>query len=349
MRQLSALGLFALTWLGETVVGWLFRALAIAPLVVLAGLLAGMYGVGQGDAVWRWFMYLVTSPIWFPPLFSLIGLLFGGGWLLTRWRLGARPPSDRERQQVGAALRLAGWSDALGDKVRSGGWLPWAVVASIWRRVRRPQLRVYVVDAPTAGAQVIGTTVYVDRELIWSDYLTGVLAHELAHLGLDGRIVLALNRLRLPVLAAWADRAVAGAEGAQLIALADPNVALVTAVGCGCLGLSLRLAIGGYVTSLLAPLWGTIWRQVEFAADRRAHQAGQAAVLVSYLEDHQALDFAVPGLLEGLSKTHPYTEQRLDRLRKLAGIPDERKEWEEEQERRARAVASRRASREGLE
>ena len=94
-----------------------------------------------------------------------------GGGLLTRWQLGARRPSQRERLAV---------ADAFAE-------LPGSVRAPRW---------LYVIDDPTSSALVVGQALYLHRGLVWDPALAAVIAHELGHLNsLDGRMALAARRL----------------------------------------------------------------------------------------------------------------------------------------------------------
>jgi Zn-dependent protease with chaperone function len=189
--------------------------------------------------------------------------------------------------------------------------------------VRRPR-RVFVIDAPTINAHVVGTTVYVERGLITAPDLPAVLAHELGHLNsLDGRLTHATRRLMFPgTLLLWR----LGITNAALSMSYHP---LGQLSGCSCIGLYLALIIGflGGVGTwlLLGPLWTRYWRQREFVADAYAARLGQARSLIESLEWEQTQDFATPWQR---GRTHPYTEQRIERLRKIAdGEPVQADVW----------------------
>ena len=109
-----------------------------------------------------------------PPVLSLLALAGLPGGALERFGLGARRPSAREHDSI---------ADALAPLAAEG---------------RAPR-RLYVIDAPDLNAFVIGDVLYLNRALITDPHLTAVLAHELAHLGLDGRVTLALRRFMLPI------------------------------------------------------------------------------------------------------------------------------------------------------
>lgn len=231
-------------------------------------------------------------------LAALVGIPSGG--TLTRWEFGARPPSERERETIETALALL-----------------------MRPRVRRPR-RVLVIDAPTINAYVVGTTVYVERGLLMVPDLAGVLAHELGHLNsLDGRLTHATRRLMFP--------------GTLLIGRLGMNTALVSMAfhplgrvgGCGCVAFYLAMLLGylggGGTWLLLGPLWTRYWRQREYVADAYAARLGQARTLIDTLEWQLVHDFATPWQH---GRTHPYTEQRIERLRQIAdGEPVQADVW----------------------
>ena len=221
-------------------------------------------------------------------LAALVGIPSGG--TLTRWEFGARKPSEREREAIDAALDLL-----------------------LRPKVRRPR-RVFVIDAPTINAHVVGTTLYMERGLLTAPDLVAVLAHELGHLNsLDGRLTHATRRLMFP--------------GTLLIGRLGMNTALVSMAfnplgnvgGCGCVTFYLAMLLGylggGSTWLLLGPLWTHYWRQREYVADAYAARLGQALPLADALESQQGHDFATPWQR---GRTHPYTEQRIERLRQIA-------------------------------
>lgn len=229
---------------------------------------------------------------------ALVGIPSGG--TLTRWEFGARRPSEREREAIEAALDLL-----------------------VRPKVRRPR-RVYVIDAPTINAHVVGTTLYVERGLITAPDLPAVLAHELGHVNsLDGRLIHATRRLMVP--------------GTLLLGRLGMNTALVSMAfhplgqvgGCGCgtfyLAMLLGCLGGGNTWLLLGPLWTRYWRQREYQADAYAARLGQARPLADALQWQQVHDFATPWQR---GRTHPYTEQRIERLRQIVeGAPVRADVW----------------------
>jgi Zn-dependent protease with chaperone function len=65
---------------------------------------------------------------------------------------------------------------------------------------------------------------------------------------------------------------------------------------------------------LLRQVWAAYRRSREFAADAFAASAGHGPALVEALGEWQVLDVATPWWLR---LSHPYVEQRIDRLERL--------------------------------
>jgi Zn-dependent protease with chaperone function len=221
---------------------------------------------------------------------------------------GARRPSARERQAIERSF---------------------AVIAAA-----APPRSLRVVDSPDENAWVLGTSLFVSRGLFESPHLTAVLAHEAGHLAAgDGLVALAAWWLPVRWLAAPARRlirgpAAPGLGGPVARTLPQPHGAVVDpsrpaggpggvlralvrlpAIGLGAL---LLLLAGGVVPVVLRPAWAAYRRRREYAADAFAAAAGQGRALVEALADWQVLDLATPWWL---GRTHPYVEQRIDRLR----------------------------------
>ena len=71
---------------------------------------------------------------------------------------------------------------------------------------------------------------------------------------------------------------------------------------------------GGLFPMLLRQGWSAYRRSREFAADVFAASAGHGPALVEALGTWQVLDVATPWWLR---LSHPYVEQRIDRLQRL--------------------------------
>lgn len=207
-----------------------------------------------------------------PVLASVLTLtILPGGYGLTRWELDGKQPSTRQRKAIQDALQRI-LSEAPPGLVGPTKWL--------------------VLDRPDPNAFVIGTTIYVHRGLIDSEYLEPILAHELGHLyhG-DGRLALARRRL------------------------VPPPFSLVSFEGGGCLPILLTLFGGGAGLWLTGPAWNRYWRKREFLADRFAFECGQATALIEFLELNQFYDVAVPfGVFR---RDHPHDEERISELLRL--------------------------------
>src|SRR5207245_931879 len=81
---------------------------------------------------------------------------------------------------------------------------------------------------------------------------------------------------------------------------------------------TLAFAKGGLALRLLAPFWGSYWREREYLADRFAARLGQGDELADFLEIYAlAHDHPVP-FIWLTEHTHPASELRLDRLRREA-------------------------------
>lgn len=225
-----------------------------------------------------------------------------GGFLVTRFALGARELSRREQLALDGALH----------DIRS--YDPGRIPAPT---------RFFVIDQPSPNAFLIGTTLYLHRELLHnSPHLAAVVAHELGHLQLDdGRLTLALRRLVIAPLYLLS----------RTIGQLAPGTISLASVGknpSGCLiggliwllSLLLSIAGGGFGLWLLNPLWVRYWRQREYLADGLAASWGQGPALREFLEEHQFFDVSTPYFMND----HPATELRIDRLELFEEEPEVR-------------------------
>ena len=103
------------------------------------------------------------------------------GHTLTRFALGAREPSQRERTQIVAVLKQV---------TKAAGKMKLAGFSGM-----------YIVDSPLEYVYLIGTTLYLSSSAIGSRHFQAMLAHEMGHLQHgDGATILALRRLIFPSL-----------------------------------------------------------------------------------------------------------------------------------------------------
>lgn len=284
-----ALALYALTLIAELpvlFVRMIFTLIAAAfLLLVLHGSAAGTYGY--------WELALVPSA-W--AIFALATPFGGAHW----WRanLGGREPSERERLAFQDALEL--------------------LQAHSFKPLRLPSLW-FVLDSPQPDAAVCGDALMLSRGLLESDFVAPVLAHEFGHLSSsDGKLTAAINRLIITPRP-WR-REQEPRERPMVLVTSDRALLGITAFG-GLLWLcrrALRFAQGGFGLRILAPLWGSYWREREYDADAHATRLGQAEELADFLDVHALIhDHPVPFIWLS-DHTHPPTELRIDRLRKAS-------------------------------
>jgi Zn-dependent protease with chaperone function len=235
-----------------------------------------------------------------PTAWSILALItpFGGGWW-WRQKMGGREPSERERLAYQDALEL------LRQHTNEPLHLPGS-----W----------FVIDSVQPDAAVCGNTLMLSRGLLEGEHVAAVLAHELGHLATsDGKLTAALNRLVIhppPITQAEPSQP----RGAAVVVTGDRAMLTVTFLG-GVLWLARKtvaFAKGGFALKVLAPAWGSYWREREYLADLYAAQLGQADELADFLEIHALIhDHPVPFIW--LSEhSHPPSELRIDRLRKAA-------------------------------
>ena len=270
----------------------------------LTAVIAGLAGVLD------WRADLIVFLVAFGPYLRSIGALVfplpAGPFL--RQAAGARKPSARERAALGNACSL----------------LPGGVAPS----------SVLVIDGPDENAWVLGCTLFVERGLFESPHLAAVMAHEAGHLAAgDGRVALAAWWLPVQSVA-WVAARLMGSRGRSLpragTTLPQPQA---SGTGAGILpdprfrllggllrlpgfaaGVVALLFAGGLFPILLRQVWSAYRRSREYAADAFAAAAGYGPALVEALGEWQVLDVATPWWLR---LSHPYVEQRIDRLQRL--------------------------------
>jgi Zn-dependent protease with chaperone function len=231
-----------------------------------------------------------------PTAWSVLALItpFGGGWWWAQ-NMGGRDPSQRERLAYQDAIEHL--------QAQSPGALR---LPSFW----------FVLDQPLPDAAVCGNTLMLSRGLLESEYLPAVLAHELGHLHTsDGKLTAAINRLIINPLPKTREKQ----PGQQNLVVAGGDRLLLTITLFGAalwvLRLIVRFAQGGLGLRIMAPGWGSYWREREYTADQHAARLGQAQELADFLETHALIhDHPVP-FIWLTEHTHPPTELRIDRLR----------------------------------
>ncbi len=277
------------------------------------------------------FRYLVGSWLGGPLLgYLLAGLPFAWSLLtllgvpsdyLTSLEMGARRPSQRERDMVEPELTAL---YAQRDTIKK---------PHTWR----------VIDIPEMNAWVLGTTLYVSRELIRSPHLRAILAHELGHINaLEARLMLALRRLAFPggliivrlmtygltFIQPGSQEETTELPGGSLDAY-NARLAAKPLQSTGCLHTILSwLLLGVVVFSGGFSLWFlsiplmAYWRQREYEADRFAALLGEATGLAAALDYIRILDLPTPWLFVS-RRAHPYSELRIDKLQTYATMQPE--------------------------
>jgi Zn-dependent protease with chaperone function len=238
-----------------------------------------------------------------PTGWSVLALMtpFGGGWWWAQ-NMGGRDPSQRERLAYQDAVEHL-QAQATGEGLRLPGF---------W----------FVVDEPLPDAAVCGNTLMLSRGLLESEYLPAVLAHELGHLhSSDGKLTAAINRLIINPLPKTHEKQ--PAQQNLVVASGDKLLLTITMFGAALwvLRLIVRFAQGGLGLRIMAPGWGSYWRQREYTADQHAARLGQAEELADFLETHALIhDHPVP-FIWLTEHTHPPTELRIDKLRNTPHEP----------------------------
>jgi Zn-dependent protease with chaperone function len=239
-----------------------------------------------------------------PTGWSVLALItpFGGGWWWAQ-NMGGRDPSQREQLVYQDAV------EHLQTQAPQGLRLP-----GFW----------FVLDEPLPDAAVCGNTLMLSRGLLESEYLPAVLAHELGHLhSSDGKLTAAINRLIINPLPKTREKQ--PRQQNLVVASGDRLLLTVTAFGAALwvLRLIIRFAQGGLGLRIMAPGWGSYWREREYTADEHAARLGQAEELADFLETHALIhDHPVP-FIWLTEHTHPPTELRIDRLRtRTQATPD---------------------------
>ncbi len=292
LPSIPASALYAATVLSEIPVIFMRMLLTLAVLA----LILLIKGDNPADAEGLIELALVPTA-W--AIFALVTPL-GGGWWWSQ-NLGGREPSERERIAYRDAVEL--------------------LLAHATGPVRLPSLW-FVVDIPQPDAAVCGETLMLSRGVLESDFLPAVLAHELGHLNTsDGKLTAAINRLIINPLP-LRRQPKQPRDMPPMIIPANQVLLGITFIGAliWLLRRAVRFAKGGLALTILAPFWGSYWREREYIADEYAAALGQADELADFLEVHALIhDHPVP-LIWLTEHTHPPTELRVDKLRKTGPI-----------------------------
>ncbi len=288
--SIPALALYAATLVAEVPVIFT-RMLVVLIVVVVFRLLEGESLSGVNSV-----MDLAVIPTGW----SILALItpVGGGWW-WRQNIGGREPSERERLAYDDALELLRHHTS--------------------RPLREPTSW-FVIDSPQPDAAVCGKTLMLSRGLLEGEHVAAVLAHELGHLATsDGKLTAAINRLIIhppPI----AEREPRQPQETAVVLTSDRAMLTVTFLG-GLLWLArktIAFAKGGFALKILAPAWGSYWREREYTDDHYAAQLGQADELADFLEAHALIHNHPVPFIWLTEHSHPPSELRIDQLRKAA-------------------------------
>lgn len=223
---------------------------------------------------------------------SLQALWAGGGYL-TRFVLGARQMSTRERDTIYAALE------------------------EIAQRAQRPVKgfsAIYILDTPFDQVNLIGTTLYISSGAVQSEALRVLLAHEIGHLDNDdGRIVLALRRmvfLPFQMFLGSVRRYSTNAANPKLELKEFDAIEVFYYLMNKLLFFFCALWGGGLGVWLMSWHWAQYFRESDYTADAFVASLGYKDQLVEYLEQDKFYDTAVPYM----AAWRPANELRIDRL-----------------------------------
>lgn len=218
---------------------------------------------------------------------------YGGGSLLTRFVLGARKASTREREAIMGVF----------EQMADGADFP-----------IRSYSKLYVVDSVQEYANLVGTTLYISSAGLRGNNLQAFVAHEFGHLNNgDGSLILALRRLVFPPFSLFIGGIrdfstnrpkyrpdVKEFDTLQVFYSIVNNIIFFTLAFIG----------GGLGVWVLSWAWASYFRQRDYAADSFAARLGYRDLLVQYLDGNIFFDTAVPYMLGW----QPAAELRIDAL-----------------------------------
>lgn len=242
-------------------------------------------------------------------LFALAGLsLTPVGENIARFCFRCRKPTREEMFQI------------------EGAWRTVIQACNLDNRVYKPEL--FVSDQPFPNAFALGTqTVCVTRGLLRNasaEEIAGVLAHEVGHLEhgdtkrrLIATVINSAGNVAATIITVMVIAIGTFQEG---FGRASRDGWMVVA-SWGFVFLALFLKVCLWILQLLIQLgFLSVGRAEEFAADDFARQAGFANGLASFLRKIEDIDIQPVGLWAAITRTHPPTAERIDRL--LYGPPD---------------------------
>lgn len=239
---------------------------------------------------WSLFLAFVLS---YANIFLSLQAFWAGGGYLTRFVLGARQMSTREKDAIYAAL------------------------SEIVERAKRPVKgfsAIYILDTPFDQVNLIGTTLYISSGAVQSESLRVILAHEIGHLDNDdGRIVLALRRMVFVPFQLF----LAGIKKYSTNA-ANPKPELKEFEAMAVFFFLMNKLLfflcalwgGGLGVWFTSWHWAKFFRETDYRADTFVASLGYKDQLIEYLEEGKFYDTAVPYM----AGWHPANELRIDRL-----------------------------------
>lgn len=301
------IGYYVVTLLIELVCG-LLRVFLVLPFVLLAFLIfeslasQSLVSASSGLASNAWAILIVTLLIAYANiLVSLMAFAgFGGGSLLTRFVLGAREPSTREREQLMEVFRQM--AEGVDFPIRSFS-------------------RLYIIDSTMAYANLIGTTLYISSTAIRGAHLQPLIAHEFGHLNYgDGSLILALRRLVFPPFSLFIsgirDFSTNRPDYKPSVKAFDAMQIFYSMLNA-IIFFSIAFIGGGIGVWVMSWAWASYFRKRDYAADAFGAQLGYRDPLLEYLEQGTFYDTSVPYMLGW----QPSNELRIDRLLNLPELP----------------------------
>ena len=226
-------------------------------------------------------------------VFLSLQALWAGGGYLTRFVLGARAMSTRERDTIYAALEE---------------------IAERAQRSVKGFSAIYILDTPFDQVNLIGTTLYISSGAVQSEALRVLLAHEIGHLDNDdGRIVLALRRmvfLPFQMFLGSVRRYSTNAANPKLELREFDAIEVFYYLMNKLLFFFCALWGGGLGVWLMSWHWAQYFRETDYKADEFVASLGYTDQLIEYLEQGKFYDTAVPYM----AAWRPANELRIDRL-----------------------------------